>query len=77
MIIRFMHSWVFRILSVAFGALMVIESVYTHFLVAVPMVLLGTVIAVSGIADICILEVLHRSMVANTDETMKARERHA
>ena len=56
---------------------MVIESVYTHFLVAVPMVLLGTVIAVSGIADICILEVLHRGMVANTDETMKARERHA
>ena len=77
MIIRFMHSWVFRIFAIALGAFMVIESVYAHFLVAVPMVLLGSVIAVSGIADIAIVEVIHTTIVDDADGRLETRGRHA
>jgi hypothetical protein len=77
MIIWFMHGWAARIVKIALGSYMVIESVYTNFVTAVPLILMGSVIAVSGIADISILEVAYQIIVGTPDETTKPHEHHA
>ena len=56
MYIRFMHTTVARTLCAVIGFLLVLQAVYQPLPVAALLVVIGTVIAVTGIADVCIVE---------------------
>jgi hypothetical protein len=55
---QFMHTPFVRALRVVLGFYMIGSAIMAHFLIAMPMVLLGAVIAASGVADMRIIETM-------------------
>ncbi len=76
MFIRFTHTPFGRVLRVVIGFLLVVEAVYEPLAIAASMVVVGTVIAVTGIADVCVLEQVITAMRRDA-AAREPRERHA
>ena len=77
MIIRFMHTGVARALRTVIGFLLVVEAVYQPLGLAAVMVALGTVIAVTGIADVCVVEQVIGASRRHRAAAPEPREYHA
>jgi hypothetical protein len=54
--IRFMHNGLSRIVRTVIGWALVVKAVYQPIDLAIVMMVLGTVIAVFAIADVCLVE---------------------
>ena len=77
MIIRFMHTGVARALRTVIGFLLVVEAVYEPLGVAAAMVALGTVVAVTAIADVCVVEQVIAAWRRARAAAPEPREYHA
>jgi len=54
--IRFMHNGLSRMLRTVIGWALVVKAVYQPIDLAIVMMMVGTVIAVFAIADVCLVE---------------------